>query len=41
MIQYTKILNQFKKVVDQDVEQRLQESNEHQKEKKDRIEKQE
>ena len=41
IIQYTKILNQFKKVVDQDTRQRLRESNEHQKEKEDRIEKQE
>ena len=40
MIQRTKILNQFKRVVDQDVEQRLRESREHQKEKEDRIEKQ-
>ena len=39
MIKYTKILNQFKKVVDQDVRQRLRESNEHQKEKEDRTEK--
>ena len=29
MIQYTKILNQFKRAVDQDVEQRLRESREH------------
>ena len=40
MIQYIKILNQFKKIVDQDVKQRLRESNEYQKEKEDRIEKQ-
>ena len=39
MIQYTKILNQFKKVVNQDVRQRLRESSEHQKEKEDRIKK--
>ena len=38
MIQRTKILNQFKKTVDQDARQRLQESNEHQEEKEDRIE---
>ena len=41
MIQYTKILNQFKKVVNQDARQRLRESSEHQEEKEDRIEKQE
>ena len=29
MIQRTKILNQFKRVVDQDTEQRLRESSEH------------
>ena len=41
MIQRTKILNQFKRVVDQDVEQRLRESSKHQEEEEDRIEKQE
>ena len=40
MIQYTKILNQFKKIVDQDTRQRLRESSEHQKEKEDKIEEQ-
>ena len=40
MIQYTKILNQFKKAVDQDVRQRLRESSEHQEEEEDRIEEQ-
>ena len=41
MIQYTKILNQFKRAVDQDVEQRLRESSKHQEKKEDRIEEQE
>ena len=41
MIQRTRILNQFKRTVDQDTKQRLQESSEHQEEKEDRIEKQE
>ena len=41
MIQRTKILNQFKKAVDQDARQRLRESSEHQKEEEDRIEEQE
>ena len=38
MIQRTKILNQFKRAVDQDTEQRLWESSVHQKEEEDRIE---
>ena len=38
MVQRTKILNQFRKTVDQDVEQRLRESNENRKEEKDRME---
>ena len=41
MIQCTKILNQFKRVVDQDIKQRLRESSKYQKEKEDRIEEQE
>ena len=41
MIQCTKMLDQFKRAVDQDTEQRLRESNKHQKEKEDRIEKEE
>ena len=41
MIQYTKILNQFKKIVDQNTRQRLRESSKYQEEKEDRIEKQE
>ena len=41
MIQRTKILNQFKRVVDQDTKQRLWESSKHQEEEEDRIEEQE
>ena len=38
MIQRTKILNQFRKTVDQDVEQRLRGSNENREEEEDRME---
>ena len=37
MIQRIKILNQFRKTVDQDAEQRLQESSENREEEKDRM----
>ena len=38
MVQRTKILDQFRKTVDQDVEQRLRESNENREEEEDRME---
>ena len=38
MVQRTKILDQFRKAVDQDVEQRLRESNENREEEEDRME---
>ena len=38
MVQCTKILDQFRKAVDQDVEQRLRGSNENRKEEEDRME---